>query len=76
MKNILLILTFLVSINLCAQNFEWAKHISGNLSYPAQVTADDQNNSYVVGTFTGLVDFDPNIGIDNNSKQLWRWLYC
>lgn len=45
-----------------------AKHLSGNLSFPSQVTADNQNNSYVVGTYRGLVDFDPNTGVNNNSN--------
>jgi len=68
MKNTLLLLILFFPIILNAQNFEWAKHLSGNLSYPSQVTADDQNNSYVVGTYRGLVDFDPNTGVNNNSN--------
>jgi hypothetical protein len=44
----------------------WAKKIAGTLSDGVMgITADNAGNVYVTGYFSGTVDFDPGLGIQN-----------
>lgn len=45
-------------------NFIWAKSTSGSdYEYGRAITVDDSQNVYVMGEFSGAVDFDPGVGI-------------
>jgi hypothetical protein len=47
-------------------NFLWAKRIGGpNGNYGKSIVVDKANNIYTTGCFSGLADFDPNIGVYN-----------
>jgi len=60
-----LILTAL-SANSFGQNFEWAKQIGGaDWDEGTSIKTDQNNNVYIVGLFSGTVDFDPGIGVFN-----------
>jgi hypothetical protein len=49
-----------------AGNFIWAKQIGGQLYYAEyDLALDDAGNTYITGTFWGMVDFDPGAGIFN-----------
>lgn len=50
-----------------AQNFQWAKSISGggNSDVGNAVTTDVNGNVYVIGSFTGTADFDPGANTAN-----------
>jgi uncharacterized repeat protein (TIGR01451 family) len=55
-------------------NFIWAKSMGSvpDLNHPRNMTIDNQGNIYVVGFFTGTVDFDPGVGISNiTSNGSW-----
>ena len=59
-----------------AQNLEWANGFGGiaqDASY--SLTADDQGNSYVTGSFVDTVDFDPGSGttelISNGASDIF-----
>lgn len=42
-------------------NFVWAKKIGGvNDDVPTEITTDQSGNSYISGSFSGIVDFDPS----------------
>ena len=45
-------------------NFIWAKSIESQ-SNAASFSIDNQGNIYMVGSFSGTVDFDPDAGIQN-----------
>jgi hypothetical protein len=51
-------------------NLIWAKNI-GSSSYELarSIMIDETSNIYIVGTFNGIVDFDPNSGIENRTSQ-------
>jgi hypothetical protein len=48
-------------------SFIWVKRIggSGGALSRASFDIDASNNIYITGSFTGLIDFDPNIGVVN-----------
>ena len=47
-------------------NYVWAKKIGGtSTDYSRNIAIDTSNNIHIYGTFTGIVDFDPNAGITN-----------
>ncbi len=49
-----------------AGNFVWAKRIGGiSQDYARSINIDALGNIYFTGAFTGIVDFDPNLGIFN-----------
>lgn len=44
-------------------NLVWAKGMSGiNYGYASDITVDGSGNVYTTGIFSGIVDFDPNLG--------------
>ncbi|MES2566849.1 MAG: SBBP repeat-containing protein [Bacteroidota bacterium] len=50
-------------------NFLWAKIIKGtDFSYSNSIAADSIGNIYITGEFQGIVDFDPNSGIQQYSS--------
>lgn len=58
---ILLIHILFFSINLQAQNFEWAKQMGGqNIDEGNAINVDNNGNVYSTGLFEGTVDFDPS----------------
>ncbi len=62
--SIVSMLFFTLSVQ--AQNFEYAWTVTGGSSGVDEgkgVTTDNANNVYVVGSFTGTVDFDPGAGV-------------
>ncbi|MFY7965827.1 MAG: T9SS type A sorting domain-containing protein [Chitinophagaceae bacterium] len=47
-------------------NYIWAKSIGGaNADYNKGITVDASTNVYIIGYFSGTVDFDPNSGVSN-----------
>jgi hypothetical protein len=64
MKKILTVFTFItLAIAVNAQSLNWMKQISGTGSdYLRAMTTDASGNIYVVGGFTGTIDFDPGAG--------------
>jgi hypothetical protein len=47
-------------------NFAWVKTIGGTGSdYWTMADLDSGSNVYMIGSFSGMVDFDPNVGISN-----------
>jgi hypothetical protein len=49
-------------------NFIWAKKVgAGSTDRAINIAVDDARNIYVSGVFNGVVDFDPNAGIENRS---------
>ncbi|MEA3443164.1 MAG: hypothetical protein U9R19_00405, partial [Bacteroidota bacterium] len=73
-KKLLLILNLLcISAILLAQDpqFEWVKGI-GSTSFDEGkgVTVDDAGNVYTVGSYSGIVDFDPGPGVYNLNAAL------
>lgn len=51
-------------------NFLWAKFIgSASYEYFKGLILDFSSNIYVTGTFSGVVDFDPNSGIENRTAN-------
>ncbi len=52
-----------------AQDFDWAVQFSGNnYAQSLAVTTDNSGNVYTTGYFSGIVDFDPGVGISNLSS--------
>lgn len=50
--------------------FVWAKQIGGSLDDEGRsITLDSTGNIYISGTFSGVVDFDPGIGIVNLTSK-------
>ena len=72
MKKIcLLFIISLLGSKLGAQNnsFQWAKSIGGiSYDYAVATSVDSLGNVYAIGTFQGIVDFDPGVGIYNLSS--------
>ena len=65
---ILLCLLSILEVNYIsrAQNFSWAKQISGSDYETVNAMAVDQNgNVYTAGSFPGTTDFDPGVGSYN-----------
>ena len=47
-------------------NFQWVKHIGGaEQDNSASIAVDGNDNVYTTGYFSGVVDFNPNSGIEN-----------
>ena len=61
LKNLLLLIIILsVSVSAFAQNFQWAKRLSGNNNEQAlSIAVDAAGSVYTTGGFVGTVDFDP-----------------
>jgi len=49
----------------------WAKKIGGigNFDYAFCIKKDLMGNIFILGTYSGTVDFDPNVGIHNSTAQ-------
>jgi hypothetical protein len=63
MKYFLLSISILILNSFKAQNFQWAKQISGpNLQYVNSTCVDASGNTYSIGQFVDVVDFDPGPG--------------
>lgn len=79
-SNIFTILLTTFTINLFGQNqlFEWAKSIGGDYNCTSScITTDNQGNTYISGEFTGIVDFDPGVGIYSlNSNGISNVFIC
>ena len=72
-SKLFLIVFFIFSNLLNAQNFDWAKQFEGSGKGSARdIALDDQKNVYTVGNASGIVDLDPGSGVFNlgytNSK--------
>lgn len=66
MKKILLIILCVYTSLLNAQNFQWAKSFGGIESDNSfSITTDSHRNVYTTGSFRGVVDFDPGVGVYN-----------
>ena len=51
-------------------NFLWAKRVgSTDIDTPLDLKVDASGNVYVVGTFQGVVDFNPGTGVSNLTSQ-------
>lgn len=49
-----------------AQNFEWGAHLVGTTNdYGWDVVTDDSGNTYITGSFQGILDADPGSGVFN-----------
>ncbi len=49
-------------------NFIWAKKVgAGSTDRAVNLAVDDARNIYVSGVFNGVVDFDPNLGVENRT---------
>lgn len=46
-------------------NYLWVKTFDGTPSYFRYVTLDDQNNIYLAGGFSGTLDLDPGVPVNN-----------
>ena len=68
----LLLLIFFLKIN--AQDFSWVAHSDSEL-YSGDMTTDAAGNVYIVGSFTGTVDFDPTSGTQNYTAQGYSDIY-
>lgn len=68
-NHLLIVLIVFINFNIKieAQNFVWAKSMSGAnwIDQGRAVTVDSVGNLYITGYFFGTVDFDPGIGIFN-----------
>jgi hypothetical protein len=50
-------------------NFQWTKTMGDTLlDYAKGIAVDDSGNVYTVGTFSGVVDFNPGAGVNNLSS--------
>lgn len=62
----LLITLLLISNIAIAQTLEWANSNGGaDSEFASSVAVDTNNNTFVIGTYRGTVDFDPGAGIVN-----------
>lgn len=53
-------------------NFIWAKSVGGaGIDKAHCISVDKQGNSYLTGSFTDTVDFNPGSGVNNLNGQLW-----
>ncbi len=60
------LLSFLISLPLFAQNYEWAVGSGGiDADVGKSLVVDLQGNIFVIGNFTGTTDLDPTSGITN-----------
>lgn len=66
-NNLIIILVLLVNLSF-SQTFEWAKNIGGEgLSNVTMkdIVATDNNGVFIVGSFSGTIDFDPSNLVNN-----------
>lgn len=56
-----------------AQDLAWAKFLDGPQGYDlgSTITTDASGNTYIGGTFSGTVDFDPGPGVQNMTPAGW-----
>jgi hypothetical protein len=67
-KQIVLLVSMLSFFSIQAQtpNFQWARAIGDTaFDYAKSITIDDSGNVYTVGTFQGIVDFNPGLAVSN-----------
>jgi hypothetical protein len=67
-KQIVLLVSMLSFFSIQAQtpNFQWARAIGDTaFDYAKSITTDDSGNVYTVGTFQGIVDFNPGLAVSN-----------
>ena len=60
------LLFVILTLQLQAQNYQWAKNIGTDLGagiYPSNIAVDQNGNVFVAGRFDGTVDFDPGAGL-------------
>nr|MBK9652690.1 hypothetical protein [Bacteroidota bacterium] len=68
MKKLLFTLIFVASffVNVDGQNFEWGRGFTGmGSAYSTTLAVDNSGNVYSAGLLSGVVDFDPGIGLFN-----------
>jgi len=72
MKKLLLFFSVVSALNASAQNpaFEWVQSIGTGEYYGGSHALDAQNNTYTVGNFDGIVDFDPGAGTANLDSSI------
>ena len=71
MKKILIISFYLsLHFQLISQEFEWAIKFDDIYSYTSDIKADKFGNLYLIGSFTGTVDFDPGNDIHSITAPL------
>ncbi|HYD21172.1 MAG TPA: SBBP repeat-containing protein, partial [Flavipsychrobacter sp.] len=69
-KALLALLCTLLCTNLTAQNFSWAKSLSGLDADDARaMTLDNEGNVLVTGYFSDSIDADPGAGVLNMAPQ-------
>lgn len=70
MKRILLLFVLVVTQYVTSQTqFQWAKSFGNSSNETAnKVAVDSNDNVYVVGTFSGTVDFDPGSAVANQTS--------
>ena len=71
MKRILLLLTmFSAHVIVSQTQFQWAKSFGNSANESAvKLAVDSNDNVYIIGTFSGTVDFNPGSGIDNKTSS-------
>lgn len=71
-----LLLSFTQNVKAQAPDWEWAKGIGGTGDDRGlSMVLDANGNSYVIGTFTGTLDFDPGVGLANLTSAGGRDLF-
>lgn len=62
-KKIFFTVLFIASLFSTAQNFAWATSFGGNATAIVSTALDASGNIYIMGNYSGSVDFDPGPGV-------------
>jgi hypothetical protein len=69
-RNYFFFIFIFISNYVSSQFYQWADGFDGNtctISSTIDFDTDNLGNTYLVGSFTGTVDFDPGVGVQNKS---------